>query len=201
MNTNKLLSVIALGAISLAGAAYAGEIDIIDASDAQAGTYFVPTDAQKYDSPYYRPYYQDWGWTHNALTAPFTTAELNVSAFDVDYAGIPGYVGERDEIFAYDTDTATWLSLGFLDGSDNIWEFTTFALSSTLFNEVALGLQVKIDIDTLAEGWIVTLAKSTLTTDGTPAGNPTPGVPDSGATALLLGLGLVAMQLVRRQRA
>lgn len=183
-------------ALSLAGAAVAGQIDVIDSADAQPGTYFTPTDAQKLDSPYYRDYSGDWGWTHNALTDPFAVATLNISAYDVDYSS-----GERDEIFAWDTQSSAWLSLGFLAGGDNIWQFSSFGVLASLFDEVGTGLKVRIDIDTTHTSpyWGVSLAKSTLTTDGEGPGNPNPGVPDSGDSLLLLGLGLGALQLFRRR--
>lgn len=191
-------TIVALVAFSTAGLAIAGEIDVIDASDAQAGTYFTPDDASKYNSPYYRWHDEDWGWTHNALTAPFTTAELSVSGFDVDFSS-----GEFDLIEAYDTQTATWLSLGLLAGGSDIWQFTTFLLSAQLHDEVASGLQVRVNIDTgnNVDFWALTLGKSTLTTDGVGPGNPTPGVPDSGTSALLLGIGLCTLQAFRRRRA
>lgn len=164
--------------------------------------FFVPTDAQKYDSPYYRYDGADWGWTHGAVdTTGAVSAELNISAFDVDFTS-PGYVGERDLISAWDTDTASWVSLGFLAGGNDIWAFSVFNLSlATFSNEIASGLKVKIDIDQSGEGWAVTLTKSVLTVDGGRLPPPTPGgsVPDSASSLLLCVAGFMAVAVSRRK--
>ena len=63
-------------------------------------------------------------------------------------------------------------------GANDTWAFTTFTLGSQFFRQLTTGLQVKIDIDTGNRGWLVTLAKSVVTTDGAtaPAGETvTPG--------------------------
>ncbi len=102
---------------------------------------------------------------------------------------------------------ASWFGLGDLDGSDSIWDFTNFDLTSYAWAEaqVNAGLQVRMDIDTLNEDWWVTLGKATLTVDG---GNqtcvPTPGVPctpvPEPTTPLLLGIGLVSLLASRKFR-
>ncbi len=58
--------------------------------------YFVPDDDLKYAQSYYRGWNKDWGWRHNPMKGAFKTANLNISAFDVDYSE-----GEIDEIFAW----------------------------------------------------------------------------------------------------
>ena len=40
---------------------------------------FLPT-RQKYDTPYYRWYNEDWSWQHSAIASGFTTATLRISA-------------------------------------------------------------------------------------------------------------------------
>ncbi|MBX9700280.1 MAG: hypothetical protein K2X74_12645, partial [Acetobacteraceae bacterium] len=110
-----LAAVLGLAAIAPAQAA----LDVVQSPT----SFFVPTDAQKYDSPYYRNQAQDWGWTHGVLTAPTTSATLSISAFDVDFAQ-----GERDLIEAYDAATTSWISLGYLTGANDAWAFTDFAL-------------------------------------------------------------------------
>jgi hypothetical protein len=167
---------------------------ITDTVQAPSG-FFVPTDAQKFDSPYYRFGDGDWGWQHSAIASSFTSATLNISAFDVDYAS-----GERDEIFAMDG--ADWVSLGFLTGSDGVWEFgNAFVLGSNFYDDIASGLKVYMDIDSTNDGWAVTLGKSSLSLDGSVLPPPTPGVPEPASWAMLIaGFGLVGAVARRRRQ-
>ena len=167
---------------------------ITDTIQAPSG-FFVPTDAQKYDSPYYRYGGSDWEWQHNAIASSFTTASLSVSAFDVDFAQ-----GEIDNIYAMDG--ATWVLLGALTGTGDTWEFgNAFALGSNFFDDIATGLKVKIDIDANNGGWAVTLGKSSLSLDGSVLPPPTPGVPEPTTWAMLIaGFGLVGAVARRRRQ-
>ncbi|MBN2655235.1 MAG: PEP-CTERM sorting domain-containing protein [Nitrospirae bacterium] len=170
----------------------------VDTIQAPTG-YFTPDDASKYSSPYYRWHGEGWSWTHNPIAGTLTSASLNISAFDVDYDGVPGYyAGERDAIYAYDNGVRTFL--GYLAGANDVWAFTDFTLGSNFFDDVNAGLMVEIEIDTTYEGWAVSLAKSALTTDGSNPGNPNPGpaVPEP-STIILLGSGLAGAALLRKK--
>ena len=160
---------------------------------------FVPTDARKFDAPFYRAMDQDWGWTHGAILGSFTTASLNISAFDVDAPPQigTGFVGEIDKVYAMDS--GTWVYLGDLQGANNVWAFSNFVLGSNFFDDIGTGLQVKIDIDTTGEGWLVTLAKSSLEVDNGALPSPVPGVPEPATYALMLA-GLAVVGAIARRR-
>jgi hypothetical protein len=87
-------------------------------------------------------------------------------------------------------DGASWLNLGDLVGMNNIWTFTTFDLSgySWANTQVNAGLQVKLDIDTSGEGWIVTLEESILSVDGGAA----TAVPEP-STLAIFALGIMGL--------
>lgn len=201
--TKSLLALSATAAMLVSVATTAAPItDVQEFSNNTASEYFVDSDANKYSSPYYRWQDEDWGWSHSAIAGVFTSIELDISAFDVDF--FSNTSGEVDMIYVYDG--SDWLSLGSLAGATDIWAFTTFDLTSYSWAQaqVNAGLQVKMNIDALSEGWAVTLGKSTLTVDG---GNqqcvPTPGIPCTSvsepATLGLLGLALVGLGLRRRK--
>ena len=99
-------------------------------------------------------------------------------------------------------------------GSDWGWQhgaigsgFATASLNISAYDvdepgevdNIATGLQVKMDIDANRGGWAVTLAKSTLTTDGSGLPTPIPGVPEPETYAMLLA-GLGVMGAVARRR-
>jgi hypothetical protein len=169
-------------------------VAVVDTVQAPSG-YFCPTDAAKYDSPYYRYQGADWGWTHNA--APFSgvtinSATLNISAFDVDWAQ-----GEVDNIYAYDNGVKTLL--GSLTGQNDQWSYATFTLGSVFYDDILNGLQVWMQIDANSGSWAVTLSKSVLEVNGGTLPNPTPGVPDGGSTMLLLGASAMVIGAIKRR--
>jgi hypothetical protein len=183
-----LLSGVCAAGLMGISAAHAGVSDVVQAPTG----YFVPTDAQKYDSPYYRGFGQDWSWQHNPISGSFTTADLFISAFDVDSC-----CGEDDEISAYDSATSSWVLLGSLTGTNDAWDYgNDFAIPTSLFPDVATGLKVQIHIDANNAGWVVTLGKSVLSIDGGGVPPPIPGAPEPATWAMMmlgfLGLGAIA---------
>lgn len=192
MRSFKIAALLAASLLGLSQAYAVGVTDTRDASNGGANTYFVPTDAQKSDWPYYRWEGDDWGWTHGAIAGTITSASLNISAFDVDASQ-----GEVDKIFAMDD--GSWVELGSLAGNNDIWAFTNFVLGANFFNDINAGLQVKMAIDTGDDGWAVTLAKSSLSVDGGTLPPPVPGVPEPETYAMMLA-GLAAVGAIARRR-
>ena len=188
--TSRALS---LGLFLAAATVAAPSVAATDIVQAPSG-FFLPAGTSPYDSPYYRDNNQDWSWTHGIIAAGFTTASLSVSAFDVDFSS-----GETDNIYAMDS--GNWVFLGALTGSDGNWEYgNAFALGSNFFDDIATGLQVRIDIDATNDGWVVTLGKSVLTTDGSTLPPPMPGVPEPSSWAMMIaGFGLVGASMRRRK--
>lgn len=175
-------------------------VDTIDNSNMAAGDYFLDFDSNKYDSPYYRKWDEDWDWQHNAIAETVTTATLSISAWDVDLLD-----GEIDNIYAWDNGVKTLI--GSLGGSDNTWDFTTFNLGNNFFDDIATGLRVEIDIDSTnqIDVWYVTLAKSTLCINGGPndptcSEDPNPPVVPEPSTYLLLGSGIAGLAYWRRRQ-
>jgi hypothetical protein len=171
-------------------AAFSNAAPIIDV--VEYNTEFFTPPGVTTGSPYYRWFNEDWGWKHTAIGGTFTTANLSISAYDVDYS--VGPEGEHDIIYV--KESGSWVKVGELAGSNNIWSYTTFSLGSQFFDEIAAGLEVRIDIDSTHtyNDWAVALAKSVLSLDGGQLPDPNPGskVPEPG-TLLLLGFGLIGI--------
>lgn len=201
--SSTILGVVALGT---SVSAYAVPVtNVQEYSNNTATEYFVDIDANKTNSPYYRWFDEDWGWTHDAIAGSFTSIDLDISAFDVDWPD------ELDIISVWDG--SAWASLGDLDGGNNIWSFTTFDLSGFAWAEaqVNAGLQVRVDIDagntSGFDNWALTLGKATLAVDGgSQTCVPTPGIPcvtnvPEPTSLALIGLGLAGMGIARRRKA
>jgi hypothetical protein len=139
-------------------------VDVVDATDEQSGTYFLPAgipDSQIMWNPnYYRSYAGDWGWTHT-LALPATidvvsSATLAIEAYDVDG-------GEMDVISGDGT------VLGQLAGGDGAWSTTVLDLTGSALDDLLDGtLNVLVDIDSANNHlvWRVAIGSSTLTVSG-----------------------------------
>lgn len=171
-----------------------GAVAAVDTVEAPTG-FFVPSLGLETTSPYYRGFGQDWGWMHGAITDPFTSATLNISAYDVDEES-----GEVDNIYAYDGETR--VLLGSLTGEDDAFSFTEFVLGPEFFDDIMTGLKVEIEIDVATQGfWLVSLGKSVLTTDGSGPGNPNPGIVPLPAAGWLMIAGIGGLAALRRKKA
>jgi hypothetical protein len=166
----------------------------IDVVQAPTG-YFLPGGTNWSDPPYYRSASEDWGWTHNPVSTPFTSATLNIGAYDVDSC-----CGELDTVYAMDD--GVWTLLGSLTGINDTYSYSTFVLTSNFFDDIAAGLQTRVDIDSLDTGlWSLTLTKSVLSLDEGVLPPVTPGVPEPATWAMmLLGFGFIGAALRRRTR-
>lgn len=195
--------VVGCAALTLATTATAATVDTIDASSGQAGTFFVPAPDQELYQPYYRWNGKDWGWRHNSIAAGFTSARLNISAWDVDEAPCGWTKCEVDEIQAFDAGSSTWVSLGTLSGGNDVFSFTDFdiyaAAGGSLIDDISYGLQVRVLIDVNNGAWAVSLGNSVITTEGTSPPNPNPGVVPLPAGVWLLLTGIGGLGVLRRR--
>lgn len=85
-----VVSTLLLGALFSATSLTAATVNTIDATSPTSNispNYFAPGGAETFDSPYYREFGEDWNWTHNSITTPYTTTALSTSAFDVETVG------------------------------------------------------------------------------------------------------------------
>jgi hypothetical protein len=163
--------------------------DTLDYNDNGAGYYFLPPGESATDSPWYRWYNQDWGWTHDFGFAPdsVSSATLTIEAWDVD----------DDEVNVVTGDGQT---LGNLAGVNYAWSTTIFTVDPSVLLDGSLDVFLDIDSQNDLRTWAVTLKSSTLSMEydldqgsGGPAPTPEP------TTMLLLGSGLVGLSSLRRK--
>jgi hypothetical protein len=181
---SKVFSSIVVGAVlGCVSVAQATPVSYVPSST----TYFGPVSSQISNSPYTRFANQDWSWRQAAYSGSFSSATLTIGGYDVD-------PGEIDNIYAFDSSSTggVWVLLGRLTGANNTFSNTSFTLTSNLFDDIASGLLLKIDIDAGSAGWGVGLTNSVLNLTSTNS------VPEPGSLALL-GLGLAGLVVVRKR--
>lgn len=189
------LSILATLSLSSTGAAFAATQTLDFSNPGPGTTYWTPDDGSKDSSPYYRWQGDDWSWQFNPVAGTINSASVSVSAFDVDASS-----GEVDDIYGWSNDSSSWQLLGSLAGAGDIWSFTTFDLTSSWFDEISAGLQVKIAIDTLGGNWAVSLAKSSLITNGGTLPSPNPSAVPVPAAVWLFGSALAGLGFFGKRR-
>jgi hypothetical protein len=177
-------------------------VDVVDHSDAQAGTWFLPPgidDDSIWSTPYYRGYFGDWGWNHTfSPPEPMPTiinwATLEIEAYDVD-----------PEPLEVDLTSADGVLIGQLDPGDGAWNVTTFNIDPTGLSQLLDGtMDAWLDIGPYASAYKVALRSATLTVnydtiEFVEVSVPSPVTPAPGAI-LLSSIGIGVVGWLRRRR-
>ncbi|EGQ7966194.1 LruC domain-containing protein [Vibrio vulnificus] len=118
---------------------------------------------------------QDYGWQHTIAIpdgAQILEAKLTIYAYDVDSEAFRGENGEYDGVSV----GGVQLNPGFLQGTNNTWSITEFALPIASLNDGLVN--VFLDIDMNNGGWLTTLDYSLMTVTYLVTSNTPPSVPE-----------------------
>jgi hypothetical protein len=124
--------------------------------------YTPPTNGGGFDI--YSWFNQDYGWRHDfshwsALNLQVIEASLTVVAWDIDSEPTWGYDGEYDGVHV----DGTLLNPGYLQGYNNAWSTTVFALQrSAIVDDGLINVWLNIDMHHTTSTWATTLDHCTL---------------------------------------
>lgn len=150
MKNLRILCVLALLILAFTGRTQARlttiYVDIVDASDDQPYTYFVPAGVRNDDiraadgGIYHRFCSQDWDWKHTfspsaLMPGVINWVRLDITAYDVDDREIDVISGDG-------------IVLGQLAGAGGVWSTTVFNLAGPALDKLIDGtIDIRMDID------------------------------------------------------